>query len=175
MTHNSENDNYSFCHYPGMQYFQVHLSAGAMCSLNIVLAFWDYNFSVLSGFNTIILGGERETKEVKWGVKICSFFLSSLYHWYQEHHPFNSSQWAPNSWSFCFQLSQVTAPFWTTLHHSGFCLDTILKGRDYLFQYLHDYVPISSIFLPMFIYNQGNPWIIAWALLCASPILGLTK
>lgn len=101
MTHNSENDNYSFCHYPGMQYFQVHLSAGAMCSLNIVLAFWDYNFSVLSGFNTIILGGERETKEVKWGVKICWFFLSSLYHWYQEHHPFNSSQWAPNSWSFC--------------------------------------------------------------------------
>lgn len=62
VSHNSDNDNYSFCHYSGMQCFQVHLSAGAMCSLNIVLAFWDYNFSILSGFNTIILTGERKPK-----------------------------------------------------------------------------------------------------------------
>lgn len=89
-----------------------------------------------------------------------AFFLPSLHHLFQEHHPFTLHAVLPTM-DFC--LFVFNSPRFLN-HCRQFyliqclgLLGTIFKGSSHLFVYLHDAVHLASIALPMLISNQGNP------------------
>lgn len=138
---------------------------GATCFLNIVTAFLDYNFPNFFGFETIILRGEG--KNVTSGNML--FFPVILRDLLQRPRPFVLHPVLPSDDFFvCFQLSRLLIRFGQFSVIQGSAVWIPCSKVRVAFLRLHDAVPRSSIFPPMFTYDQGNLWIITWFCSCRS-------